>query len=206
LKTRSAQLRYRGFSQIEARDASSPELPLSYAPSAGVGQKWSDLIGFHTRWGNVRELLKKTDDRYVIMNAGDEITLEFEAPAALPPSGWTRDYVFITDGWTKDGNLNTGLSKTLLPLPSHRTPNYPTRSTRLQDDPVYKRYPQDWQKYHTRYVAPKLFNSALLPPKESAVVSSARASEGADNTSATPAQNVGEGSRVPVKRQQVMPD
>ena len=203
LKNRSAQLRFRGFSQIEARDASSPELPLSYAPGAGVGQKWSDLIGFHTRWGDVRELIQKTDDRYIIMNAGDEIALEFEAPTAPPPPGWTRDYVFITDGWTKDGNLNTGLSKTLLPLPSHKTPNYPTRVTRLQDDPVYQKHSQDWQNYHTRYVAPKLFNNPLLPPENSTVVTSARASEGTSSASSSSFTSPGgEGARVPVKRQQ----
>lgn len=203
LKTRSAELRFRGFSQIEARDESSPELPLSYAPSAGVGQKWSDLIGFHTRWGDVRELVQKTDDRYVIMNAGDEITLQFEAPKAPPPAGWTRDFVFISDGWTKDGNLNTGLSKTLLPLPSHSTPNYPARATRLQDDPVYKKHARDWQNFHTRYVAPQAFNSVLLPPKNSAVVSSVRASEGAINYSVSPAKASGEGARVPVKREKL---
>ncbi len=197
LKPRSAELRFRGFSQIEARDATSPELPLSYAPTAGVGQKWSDLIGFHTRWGDVRELVQKPDDRYVIMNAGDEMALQFEAPRSAPPAGWTRDYVFISDGWTKDGNLNTGLSKTLLPLPSHSAPNYPAKSTRLQDDPIYRQHPRDWRNFHTRYVAPHLFNSPLLPTENSAVVSSARASEGARNSSVSPAKAKGEGARVP---------
>lgn len=194
----SAQLRYRGFSQIEARDASSPELPRSYAPDAGVGQKWSDLIGFHTRWGDVRELVQKIDDRYVIMNAGDEMTLDFPAPPA-PPAGWTRDYVFISDGWTKDGNLNTGLSKTLLPLPSHASPFYPSKTTRLKDDPVYEKHRADWQRFHTRYVAPSLFNNALLPARNAAVVTSAKAFEGARNEAVSPAQTTGEGARVPVK-------
>lgn len=198
LQPQSAQLRFRGFSQIDARDASSPELPKSYAPDAGVGQKWSDLIGFHTRWGDVRELVQQTDDRYVIMNAGDEMALQFRAPAP-PRAGWVRDYVFISDGWTKDGNLNTGLSKTLLPLPSHKTPMYPSKVTRLQDDPVYKQHPGDWQRFHTRFVAPTLFNSALLPAQNPAVVSSARASEGAGSKPVSPAQSSGQGSRVPVR-------
>jgi len=198
LKMQAAQLRYRGFSRIEARDASSPELPLSYAPGAGVGQKWSDLIGFHTRWGDVRELLRQTDDRYVIMNAGDELALRFKA-LAPPPAGWVRDYVFISDGWTKDGNLNTGLSKTLLPLPSHGSPLYASKLARLQDDPVYRRHRDDWLRFHTRFVAPGLFNSALLPAQNSAVVSSARASEGAENKAVAAAQSSGEGARVPVR-------
>ncbi len=197
LKLSSAQLRYRGFSKIEARDASSPELPLGYVPGS-VGQKWSDLIGFHTRWGDVRELVQKTADRYVIMNAGDEMLLRFKAPA-LPRAGWKRDYVFISDGWTKDGNLNTGLSKTLLPLPSHKTPMYPSKVARLQDDPVYKQHPGDWLRFHTRYVTPSQFNSALLPPQNAAVLPSFRASEGGVSKSVAPAQSSGQGSRVPVR-------
>ena len=199
LRPKSAELRYRGYSEISARDASSPELPLGYKPS-GVGQKWSDLIGFHTRWGDVRELVQKVDDRYVIMNAGDEIALQFAAPAP-PPRGWKRDYVFISDGWTKDGNLNTGLSKTLLPLPLHDRPGYPAKATRLRDDAAYKRNPRDWERFHTRFVAPNLFNSALLPPQNSDVVSSARASEGGGSRPVAPGQSSGEGSRVPVEKE-----
>jgi tetratricopeptide (TPR) repeat protein len=194
-----ASLRYRGFSQIDARDASSPELPKSYAPDAGVGQKWSDLIGLYTRWGDVRELVQKVDDRYVIMNAGDEMTLRFRAPAP-PRAGWKRDYVFISDGWTKDGNLNTGLSKTLLPLPSRKSPFYPAKAAPLRDDPIFKRFPNDWARFHTRFVAPRAFNSVMLPPRNSEVVSSARAEEGARHNSVSPDQNSGEGSRVPVQK------
>ncbi len=46
-------------------------------------QIWRDLEGYYTRYGDVRELLAGIDDRYVIMNAGDEISLRFPAlPAA----------------------------------------------------------------------------------------------------------------------------
>src|SRR5262249_61560432 len=50
------------------------------------------------------------------------------------------------------GALNTRFGNTVLPLPAHgvRTDDRPP--TRLQDDPVYRRFPQDWQRYHTRYV------------------------------------------------------
>ena len=46
------------------------------------------------------------DDRYVIMNAGDELLLRF--PAAPPPApGMVRDFVAVSDGWVKDGDFNT---------------------------------------------------------------------------------------------------
>ena len=92
-------------------------------PSPARAQRWRDLIGFYTRFGDVRELLKEVDDRYVIANAGDELVLRFPAPPP-PAEGWVRDFVLIGDGWNKDGDFNTAFSKTVLPLPSHKRPGY----------------------------------------------------------------------------------
>lgn len=162
LAAQSADLRYRGFSEIFARDNSSPELPVSYNELECTGQKWRDLEGYYTRYGDVRELLADIDDRYVIMNAGDEIRLTFDAPP-LPDDGWTRDFVLIGDGWVKDGNPNTAFSKTVLPLPTHDTPAYDTPPGFLEDDPIYQRHPDDWQNYHTRYVTADRFRRSLQP-------------------------------------------
>ena len=162
LAASSAELGYRGFSEIEAADDSSPELPTAYAPVQQQGQKWRDLTGHYTRYGDVRELLQDVDDRYVIMNAGDEMRLTFPAPAP-PEDGWTRDFVLIGDGWVKDGNYNTTFSKTVLPLPAHDLPDYDTPPGNLEDDPVYCRHPEDWQTYHTRYVTPSLFERGIRP-------------------------------------------
>jgi hypothetical protein len=123
-------------------------------------QRWRDLIGYHTRFGDVRELLAGVDDRYVIMNAGDEIALKFKAPPG-PPAGWKRDFVWVSDGWVKDGNLNTAFSKTVLPLPAHDQTRYDRPPGALEDDPVYRRFPDDWRKYHTRYVTPYQFERGL---------------------------------------------
>ncbi len=160
LNLRTAELRYRGFSVVTAKDKSSPELPQSYERLAGTAQIWRDLIGYYTRFGDVRELTGRVDDRYVIMNAGDEMRFEFAAPPA-PPAGWVRDFVLIGDGWVKDGDYNTAFSKTVLPLPAHGRPEYATPPRRLEDDPVYRRHRADWQKYHTRYVTPRDFQNAL---------------------------------------------
>ncbi len=96
------------------------------------------------------------------MNAGDELRLRFASPPP-PPPGWVRDYVLESDGWEKDGDWNTGFSKTVLPLPSHARPDYNTPPKRLQDDPIYRRYPRDWQTYHTRYITPERFENAVRP-------------------------------------------
>jgi Tfp pilus assembly protein PilF len=155
----SAELRRRGFSRFSQADDSSPELP-DYNQLEGTTQKWRDMIGYYTRPGEVRELLEKIDDRMVITCAGDELRLKFAALPA-PPAGWTRDYVMVGDGWIKDGDLNSTFSKTVLPLPYHGLKDYNTPPGRLEDDPAYKRHPQDWQTYHTRYVTPEYFLKAL---------------------------------------------
>jgi hypothetical protein len=119
-------------------------------------------VGFHTRFGNVNPLLSGVDDRYVIMNAGDEMRLRFrEQPA--PASGWRRDFVLVGDGWEKDGDFNTGSSQTVLPLPSHDRRDYGEASSpgELERDPVYQRHRSDWEEYHTRFVSPDAFIRGL---------------------------------------------
>ncbi|HYN23466.1 MAG TPA: FG-GAP-like repeat-containing protein [Pyrinomonadaceae bacterium] len=154
-----ADLHYRGYSVINQANDSSPEVP-DYNQLAGSTQRWRDLVGYYTRFGDVRELLAGIDDRYVIMNAGDEMSFRFAAPAP-PSSGWVRDYVIIGDGWIKDGDYNSTFSKTVQPLPYHAKQEYTTPPGRLEDEWVYRRYPEDWEKYHTRYVTPEVFRNAL---------------------------------------------
>ena len=154
-----ADLHQRGYSVINQTADSSPELP-NYNRLASSKQIWRDLIGYYTRFGDVRELLLSADDRYVIMNAGDEMSFRF-AEQAAPPTGWVRDYVIMGDGWIKDGDYNSTFSKTVQPLPYHAQNKYETKPGRLEDEVVYKRFPEDWQKYHTRYVAPDVFRNVL---------------------------------------------
>ena len=156
----TAELRHRGFSYTSVADEFSPELP-HYEKISGTGQRWLDLVGYYTRFGEVNELLDQVDDRYVIMNAGEELALRFPS-LEPPPEGWKRDYVLIGDGWIKDGDFNTNFSKTVLPLPSHDDPLYSTSPRHLEDDPVYRRYPEDWKNYHTRYVSPNRFLNPLM--------------------------------------------
>jgi Tfp pilus assembly protein PilF len=145
-----AELRYRGYSVTEQPDPGSPERPRYVL--AGTMQHWRDLAGYYTRFGDVRELLGETDDRYVIMNAGDEMRLRFSA-APAPAPGMVRDFVMIGDGWVKDGDYNTSFSRTVLPLPTHATGRYDRTPGLLEDDPVYRRQRSDFDRYHTRYVA-----------------------------------------------------
>ena len=159
-----ADLHHRGYSVMTQANASSPEVP-DYNRLASSKQIWRDLIGYYTRFGDVRELLLRSDDRYVIMNAGDEMSFRFaEQPPS--PAGWQRDYVIVGDGWIKDGDYNSTFSKTVLPLPYHAKNQYITPPGRLKDEVVYRQHPEDWQNYHTRYVTPDVFQNALRPKRK----------------------------------------
>jgi hypothetical protein len=158
LRPTTADLHYRGYSVINRAPSGRVEVP-DYAHLAGTTQRWRDLSGYYTRYGDVRELLAQADDRYVIMNAGDELSLRF--PESPPRAGWVRDFVIAGDGWIKDGDYNSTFSKTVLPLPHHSERNYTTRPTTLEDEWTYRQHAEDWQTYHTRYVTPDVFNDAL---------------------------------------------
>ena len=154
-----ADLHFRGYSVMNQANFSSPEIP-DYNHIEGSKQRWRDLVGYYTRYGDVRELLARVDDRYVIMNSGDEMTFRF-AEQPPPPAGWVRDYIITGDGWIKDGDYNSTFGKTVLPLPYHAKNQYTTPPGRLEDEWVYRHHPQDWETYQTRYVTPDVFKNAL---------------------------------------------
>ena len=94
LQPASADLHYRGFSIVTRKDFGSPHMPDYY--NITTGQKWRDLTGTYTRYGDVLPLLLESDSKYVIMNAGDEISLEFIA-TDLPdlPENWRLSLIHI---------------------------------------------------------------------------------------------------------------
>jgi len=159
LRLSEAELRYRGFSLVTQDGPSSPELA-HYDTIAGTAQQWRNLEGYYTRYGGVRELLEKIDDRIVIVNSGDEVRMRF---AAVPPpaAGWTRDFVFIGDGWMKEGDYNFQFPSTVLPLPYHAMKDYTAPPTSLEQDRAYRLHPLDWQVFHTRYITAERFARAL---------------------------------------------
>ncbi len=87
---------------------------------------WKAFPGFYTREGDVRELLSKSDDMFVIAKAGDEIALSFPASAAPPiRAGWRRTFLLYADGYSKEMNIRSATPDSLLPLPFHAMSRYP---------------------------------------------------------------------------------
>jgi Tfp pilus assembly protein PilF len=100
----------------------------------------SRLSGRLTRYGDVTELLRAADDRFVIFGAGDELSVRFDA-AGLPPlpEGWKRSYVLRTWGYCKDASPFTAHGETVGPLPFRAMSNYPYRADEKHPDPEYER-------------------------------------------------------------------
>ncbi len=148
-----AVLHYRGFSKMYRPTPHAPHL-FDYNEVA-TPKQWRDLAGNYTRYGEVTSLLEKIDDMYVILNAGDEMTVEFDADG-LPPleAGWERDFILYSDGWDKDGDINTLSSQTVAPLPFHGMSTYPyPDAEKYPETPEHLRYQLE---YNTRRVMHEL--------------------------------------------------
>jgi tetratricopeptide (TPR) repeat protein len=125
LNPASADHHYRGFSAKYRLGGRYGPHWFDYS-QVTTGQKWRDLTGMYTRYGDVTELLQESDNMYIIANAGDETTITFDA-TKLPQveEGWKRDFLIYSVGWVKDGDLNTALGQTVAPLPFHGMSRYP---------------------------------------------------------------------------------
>jgi len=155
----SADLHYRGFSRMYTKGGRYGPFWFDYE-DVSLNPKWRDLVGYYTRYGDVKTLLVETDSKYIIANAGDEITLEFNAKQVsdLPP-GWKRDFIIYTNGWLKDGDLNTASGQTVEPLPFRGMSRYPYDSDESYPDDVgYENY---LKKYNTRKVTTDRLHNQL---------------------------------------------
>lgn len=98
------------------------------------------LGGRMTRLGDVTELLRQTDDRFVIFGPGDELTVRFDARDLPPlPPGWKRSFVLRTWGYCKDAAPLTAFGGTVEPLPFRAMSNYPYGKGEKHPDEEYQR-------------------------------------------------------------------
>ncbi len=154
----TADLHYRGYSR-EYRTAPYGPFIRDYQVLSGEPQ-WLPFAGYRTRYGDVTPLLRASDNRYVIYSSGEEIKVTFDAAdLPEPPPGWTRDFVLHTDGWLKEGDLNTATAATIEPLPFHGMSGYPYGPESLYPDETELRAYQS--AYNTRWVSQESFRKAL---------------------------------------------
>jgi len=145
LEPLSAHLHYRGFSRMYRKGGRYGPYWFAY-DDVTKESPWRPITGAFTRFGDVRPLLGKGDDMYVIMAPGDEATIEFDASSATSlPKGWKRDFLLYTDGWIKDSDLNTAFGTTVAPLPYHAVKSYPyAPGDAYPTDSAHQRYLRDF--------------------------------------------------------------
>jgi tetratricopeptide (TPR) repeat protein len=119
-----AALDFLGYPR-ETRLAPASDTTYSYTQRSKTGP-YAHAAGNYTRYGDVRELLSKSDDHFVVFSSGEGVKLDFDA-RALPalPSGWVRDYFFYADGFEKDMDFYAAHAFTVEPLPRHSLIPYP---------------------------------------------------------------------------------
>ncbi len=125
------------------------------------GPRWNQHPGLYTRHGETLPLVTSIDDCFVILGAGDCLTVRFDASLAPPlPDGWQRDFLVFLDGWAKDRDPNTLEALYVEPLPFHGMSGYPYRpDERYPDDEAHRAYRREWNtRPARRWIEP------LVPP------------------------------------------
>src|SRR5260370_42535166 len=95
-----------------------------------------------TRTGDVTDLLRRDDDRFVLCGPGAEITAEFDA-RHLPalPDGWVRPLVLQTRGYCKDASPFTLTGGCIGQLPLRGMKNYPGQADGAPDQRAWRTRP-----------------------------------------------------------------
>jgi tetratricopeptide (TPR) repeat protein len=158
-----ANLAFRGYPRVVEGNPKN-DLTYVYEDVSATGP-YSRQTGNYTRYGDVSDLVRKTDEKYVIYGSGDQVAVDFDA-AHLPdiPNGWTRDYFFYADGFAKDMDFYAAHGDTVTPLPFHTPVPYPY--------PLGVNYPEDQDhiqymlEYNTRGVAGPAVDSFIFKYSE----------------------------------------
>jgi hypothetical protein len=145
---RAAVLRARGFSR-EVRPDNTEPIVYEY-DRVTSRSPWKTMAGLYTRLGDVLELVTATDDMFVVSKPGDELGVEFAASSSPLPEGWTRTFLLVADGYSKEMDINSATPDSVDPLPFHAMSAYPYRAPeRYPDTPAHARY---LATYNTRVV------------------------------------------------------
>jgi len=148
-----AKLWWRGFSapsMPDARagdDAASNTQPERFDWDVIETQpRWNQHPGRYTLYGDCLPLLGAVDDRFVLLGAGDALTLVFDAselPAPAP--GTVRDWLLYLDGWAKDRDPNTVEALSVEPFPFHGMSGYPYGADEgFPDDELHRAWRREW--------------------------------------------------------------
>jgi tetratricopeptide (TPR) repeat protein len=149
LSPASAELGFLGYPAPFDPDGKAPSL-YTYDRILPT-ELWDAHVGYYTRYGDVNELVKSVDDRYVITHHGDELRLSFsEKELEKLPEGFERTFLVLADGFGKDMDWSSAYPETVGPLPFHGMTAFPYGpGEAFPDDPVHRRAREE---YDTRHV------------------------------------------------------
>ena len=144
-----ADLHWRGFSAEVSPDGRES---FSYAyDRVTLSSPWKVMPGHYTREGDVRELLMRSDDMFVISRPGDEISLSFDATKLRPIlKGWKRTFLVYADGFSKEMDINSASPDQVAPLPFHAMKSYPY--SERESYPMTRAHLAYIERYNTRFV------------------------------------------------------
>ncbi len=140
----TSELRFRGFSKNHTHPERTEPESFEYARVRPTSM-WDPTPGDYTAYGSVDEWIEWIDDRYVILGAGDELTLRFSAADEPLPPGWRRDFLLFVDGWAKEHEANTAFGDSVKPLPFHKMTSYPYGpDEHYPDGPLHREYLENY--------------------------------------------------------------
>jgi hypothetical protein len=118
---------------------------------------YARAAGNYTRYGDVYDLLRTSDDCFAVFGSGEGVKLDFDAKSlAALPAGWVRDYFFYADGFEKDLDFYAADAFTVGPLPHHSLLPYPY--------PEGKDYPTDADHLNYQLEYNTRMRSGRMPP------------------------------------------
>ena len=144
-----ADLSFHGFPlKIENQPPGNVEYIYEKVSATGP---YTRPAGAYTRYGDVRALLKTSDDKFAVFGSGDEVALDFD-PSNLPtlPRGWVRDYFFAAHGYEKDMDFYAYRGDTVEPLPFRSMEKYPYTGKSFPADSEHMNY---LLEYNTRFMS-----------------------------------------------------
>jgi Tfp pilus assembly protein PilF len=142
-----ASLEFLGYPK-EIRLTPASDTMYSYSKRSVTGP-YARAAGNYTRYGDVRNLLRSADDKFVVFSSGEGVKLDYD-PSRLKtlPEGWVRDYFFFADGFEKDMDFYAANAFTVEPLPKHGMKPYPyAPGEEFPEDAEHQKYQLE---YNTR--------------------------------------------------------
>ncbi len=120
-------------------------------------ESYASQIGNFTKYGDVSELLQSTDDQFVIMHHGDQISAEFQY---VPPAeGMERDFVLYNYDMFKHAKLGA-IGRTVEPLPFRGMTKYPYSVA--EKYPLTSKNLEYLRRWNTRMIFGTLFESSTI--------------------------------------------